>query len=115
MTAPQTAQMQQFGYTIPTLALAVEPGTWEWQPLISRAVQGFASFDPGNGPSTADFTCDVLVNGAAAFTITVTNGDDEDIVTVSPAFVLHRGDLVNFQVTQLGTATGPAEVGFGYF
>lgn len=115
MGAPQTVQLQRFGYTAPDATVTgVQPGSWEWSSR-NRAVQTFCAFDSGNGPAGGSFVARVLVNGATVMTITVLTGTDERVQDVSPAVALLEGDLVQFSIITVSAASGAVTLGFGYY
>jgi hypothetical protein len=115
MGAPQTVQLQRFGYTAPDATVTgVQVGSWEWSGT-NRAVQTFCAFDTGSGPAGGSFVARVLRNGATAMTITVLTGTDERVQVVSPAVQLVSGDLITFSIITVSGATGVVTLGFGYY
>lgn len=115
MSAPQTVQLQRFGYTAPDATVTgVQAGSWEWS-STNRAVQTFCAFDPGKGPSGGSFVARVLKNGVTAMTITVLTGTDERVQVVTPAVTFITGDLVTFSIITVSGATGAVTLGFGYY
>lgn len=115
MGAPQTVQLQRFGYTAADATVTgVQAGSWEWSGA-NRLVQTFCAFDPGKGPSSGSFVARVLKNGVTAATITVTVTLDERVQVVSPGVLLASGDLITFSIITVSGASGVVTLGFGYY
>lgn len=106
-----TARPSMFGYqTTDDLTPAVQPG--EWPDTRGRTITGVWGFVTA-APAGSDFTADVLVEGTPVATITIPDGDQEVIASISPVAVA-VGERISFEITDDAGATGPADLGITY-
>lgn len=99
------------GYTGTSTAAAVQPGRWPWLYPTAEIRKVFATVD-GSAPSGGGMTVDVVINGSAAFTITLSAGLTSRIYDLTPAVLIQTSDLVTFEITASGGATGVPTFGF---
>lgn len=105
---PRLVSAGQLSYSTPEPAtVAVQPGELRvnGSHTITRQRVQFAT---GKGPSGASFTGRWLRNGTSLGTITVTTGNLAGSIAPPANPILQDGDLLQFEVTALGGATGAA-------